>query len=207
MAKAEAARTYRKPLIIAAGALGTLLLGACGGSEESPPRIVSSSSATAPQTERMPQSSESTAAQPQTRPDTSKPIKVNVCDPSDPSGFEGPARNNVGSGGSFEVLFCQEVQAESGVNVFDDYKNASGIKARLEKGSTVAARCVQVGPEEAAPSAATDPSRPGAIWYEIGLPREFEGDYVAANVFWNVRDHSIPFEQQPVSDPRVTDCK
>ncbi len=211
MSRGEYIRPYKRSLVVGSIASGLLLSG-CGGSEEAPRAMTQSSpSAAAPQREQplqpSVQSPDNTSAEPQVRPKTSRIIEPKVCDPTDPSGFEGPARSNKGSGGSFEVLFCQEVQAEGGVEVFENYKDASGPKARLKVGSTIAVRCVQVGPEAAAPTAATDPSRPGAIWYEIGLPGEFDGDYVAANTFWNVRDHSIPFNQQPVSDPRVTDCR
>ncbi|HSH55531.1 MAG TPA: hypothetical protein VK983_01745 [Candidatus Limnocylindrales bacterium] len=74
-------------------------------------------------------------------------------------------------------------------------------------GATIEVSCVQIGPAKAAESAATDPERPGAIWYKIKRPEQFAGNYVAANTFWNVQDHDTPFEQQPVSDPRVPDCK
>lgn len=135
--------------------------------------------------------------------DTTAP---NVCNPADPSGFHGPGITGSGSQSAKEVLFCEEVQATGGADVFERYEDASRIATRLKVGSAIGVRCVQVGPAEAAPSAATDPDRPGAIWYEIGLPTELAGNYVAANTFWNVRDKSIPFDQQPVADQRVPDC-
>lgn len=85
-----------------------------------------------------------------------------------------------------------------GAPTFGDYRHAAEPGPFLPKGTKVLVRCVVQGPKAAAPSAE-------GVWYDIIGPKQFAGEYAAANTFEN-GDTSGPLSSQPAVDPRLDRC-
>ncbi len=127
-------------------------------------------------------------------------IALAACSPSSGSGEAAPAAPSVSPADATGTY--TEVQQFGNVNVFSDYRNASGRRdAVIAKGAQVAVRCVVMdGPVEAAPSA-------NGKWYLLVGPGDLTNTFAAANTFVNNSDLTRPLSEQNEVDPAILSDK